>query len=136
RDIPLFGICLGLQLLYSKSHEMGVFQGLDIIPGEVIKFDKEKVDKIPQIGWNNVDFQQNNHFLVQNIPNKSYFYFVHSFYGIPQNEKYALGKTTYDEVEFCSIVANDNVVATQFHPEKSSRYGIQMYHNFINYCKR
>ena len=136
RKIPLFGICLGLQLLYSKSYEMGVSQGLDIIPGEVIKFDINKVDKIPQIGWNSVKFKKEDHYLFQNIPDESYFYFVHSFYGVPKKKKHILGKTTYGEIEFCSMVHGKNMVATQFHPEKSSEYGIQMYRNFINHCKQ
>jgi glutamine amidotransferase len=134
--IPLLGICLGLQLLYTKSYEMGEFQGLDLIPGEVIKFDIDKVDKIPQIGWNSVNFQDIDHYLVQDIPDESYFYFVHSYYGIPKNKDNILGITKYGEIEFCSMVYKDNIVATQFHPEKSSEYGIQMYRNFINHCKR
>ena len=133
---PLFGICLGLHLLYSKGYEMGEFEGLDIIPGEVIIFDDLKVDKIPQIGWNNVEFQNDKHFLIQKIPNKSYFYFVHSFYGVPKNMENVVGITKYGDIEFCSIVSKDNVFATQFHPEKSSKYGIQIYQNFIDFCKK
>ncbi len=135
-EIPLFGICLGLQLLYSKSYEMGEYQGLDFIPGEVVKFNIDKVNKVPHIGWNSVDFQRDDHFLLQDIPDHTYFYFVHSYYGVPQNEGNILGKTTYGEIEFCSMVYNENIVATQFHPEKSSEYGIQMYRNFIQYCKQ
>ncbi len=133
---PLFGVCLGLHLLYSKGYEMGEFEGLDIIQGEVIIFDNSKVDKIPQIGWNNVEFQNDKHFLIQGIPNNSYFYFVHSFYGIPKNKEQVVGLTKYGEIEFCSIVSKDNVFATQFHPEKSSKYGIQIYQNFVDFCKR
>lgn len=133
---PLFGICLGLHLLFSKGFEMGEFEGLNIIQGEVILFDKSRVGKIPQIGWNNVEFQNNNHFIIQGIPNNSYFYFVHSFYGVPKNEENILGLTKYGEIQFCSIVCKDNVIATQFHPEKSSRYGIQMYRNFVDFCKK
>jgi len=133
---PLLGICLGLQLLYTKSYEMGEFKGLDLIPGEVVKFDIDKVDKIPQIGWNSVKFQKEDLYLLQDIPDESYFYFVHSYYGIPKNKENVLGLTTYGEIEFCSMVYKDNIVATQFHPEKSSEYGIQMYRNFIDYCKR
>ncbi|MHA1150656.1 MAG: imidazole glycerol phosphate synthase subunit HisH [Promethearchaeota archaeon] len=133
---PLFGICLGLQLLYSKSYEMGEFIGLDLISGEVVLFDKNKVDKIPQIGWNNVNFLDQDHFLVEGIPNNSYYYFVHSFYGIPEEEETILGETQYGEIKYCSIIAKDNIIATQFHPEKSSKYGILMYQNFINFCKQ
>ncbi|MHA1272186.1 MAG: imidazole glycerol phosphate synthase subunit HisH [Promethearchaeota archaeon] len=133
---PLFGICLGLQLLYTKSYEMGEHQGLNLIPGEVIMFDISKVDKVPQIGWNSVKFLDKSHFLVQGIPNNSYFYFVHSFYGVPENKKYGLGITDYGEIEYYSMVAKDNIIATQFHPEKSSKYGIKIYQNFIEYCKK
>ncbi len=133
---PLFGVCLGQQMLFSNSVEMGHHKGLNIIEGEVLRFDILKVDKVPQIGWNNVEFTDENHFLLQGIPNNSYFYFVHSYYGIPKNDENVLGKTKYGEIEFCSIVCKDNVIATQFHPEKSSKYGIMMYQNFIHYCRK
>ena len=133
---PLFGICLGQQLLFSKSYEMGEHTGLDIIKGEVIPFDINKVDKVPQIGWNNVDFQNKEHFLIQNVLNNSYFYFVHSFYTVPENEENIVGLTKYGDIEYGSIIRKDNVFATQFHPEKSSKNGIQIYKNFIDYCQR
>lgn len=133
---PLFGICLGQQLLFSRSSEMGQHAGLDIIEGDVILFNISKVDKVPQIGWNSVVFANRDHFLVQGIPDNSYFYFVHSFYGVPKNKENFLGLTKYGKIEFCSMVSKDNVVATQFHPEKSSKYGIQMYQNFIDFCKK
>jgi len=133
---PLFGICLGQQLLFSKSYEMGQHEGLNLIKGEVVEFDIEKVNKIPQIGWNSVDFTDEDHFLIQGIPNNTYFYFVHSFYCQPKNREEILGLTRYNEVEFCSMISKDNIIATQFHPEKSSKYGIQMYQNFIDYCKK
>jgi glutamine amidotransferase len=133
---PLFGICLGQQLLFSMSYEMGQHKGLDLIKGEVVAFDISKVNKIPQIGWNNVNFTDEDHFLIQGIPNNSYFYFVHGFYCLPKNKEEILGLTKYNEVEFCSMISKYNIIATQFHPEKSSKYGIQMYQNFINYCKK
>jgi glutamine amidotransferase len=133
---PLFGICLGLQLLLSKSYEMGETNGIDLIEGIVVAFDKEDVDKIPQIGWNNVQFQNFNHFLVKEIPDNSFFYFVHSYYVIPKNNENILGLTKYGNIEFSSIISKDNIVGTQFHPEKSSENGIKMYQNFINFCKK
>ncbi|TXT63273.1 MAG: Imidazole glycerol phosphate synthase subunit HisH [Promethearchaeota archaeon] len=133
---PLFGICLGLQLLFTKSYEMGEFLGLGYIPGEVIPFDKSKVGKIPQIGWNSVNLKKKDHYLINNIPNNSYFYFVHSFYCVPENEGAILGQTQYGEITFCSIARKENIVATQFHPEKSSTLGIQMYKNFVEFCKK
>ena len=133
---PLLGICLGLQLLFATSSEMGNFKGLNLIKGEVILFEVGKVTKVPHIGWNNVDIQNLDHFLVQGIPNNSYFYFVHSFYSVPENEENILGLTKYGDIEFCSIASKDNVIATQFHPEKSSEYGIKIYQNFIDFCKK
>ena len=133
---PLFGICLGLQLLFETSSEMGSFRGLKLLKGEVILFDVKKVIKVPHIGWNSVELLNRDHFLIQEIPNNTYFYFVHSFYSVPENEENLLGLTRYGEIEFCSIVSNDNIVATQFHPEKSSRYGIKIYQNFIDFCKK
>ena len=116
---PLFGICLGLQLLFTSSSEMGTFKGLNLIEGNVVLFDINKVKKIPHIGWNNVELQNLDHFLVQDIPNDTFFYFVHSFYSVPENKENILGLTRYEEVEFCSIACKNNIVATQFHPEKS-----------------
>ncbi len=136
KGLPLFGICLGLQLLHSKSSEMGEFEGLDLIKGDVISFDINKVNKVPQIGWNSIEFQDKDHFLIQGIPNNSYFYFVHSFYCVPENKENILGLTQYGEIEFCSMASKDNIVATQFHPEKSSKYGIRMYQNFVDFCRR
>lgn len=133
---PLFGICLGLQLLFETSSEMGSFRGLKLLKGEVILFDVKKVIKVPHIGWNSVELLNRDHFLIQEIPNNTYFYFVHSFYSVPENEENLLGLTKYGEIEFCSIVSNDNIVATQFHPEKSSKYGIKIYQNFIDFCKK
>ena len=133
---PLLGICLGLQLMLTKSSEMGQFEGLNLIKGDVIPFDINDVDKVPQIGWNSVEFQDKDHYLIQGIPNNSYFYFVHSFYGVPQKKENILGLTQYGEIKFSSIVSKENIVATQFHPEKSSKYGIRMYQNFINFCRK
>ena len=133
---PLLGICLGLQLLFGTSSEMGSFKGLDLIKGDVILFEVSKVIKVPHIGWNNVVIQNLDHFLIQGIPNQSYFYFVHSFYSVPKNEENILGLTKYRDVEFCSIAFKDNVIATQFHPEKSSKHGIMIYKNFVDFCKK
>lgn len=133
---PLLGICLGHHMLFSQSTEMGKHEGLDIIQGKVISFDKTLVGKIPQIGWNNVTFLNKDHFMVQGIPNNTYYYFVHSFYAIPNYNSTILGTTQYGETEFCSMVCKDNIVATQFHPEKSGKNGIKMYQNFIQYCRK
>lgn len=133
---PLFGICLGMQLLFTKSYEMGEFNGLSYINGEVVSFEKFNVEKIPQIGWNSVNIKHPDHFLVQGIPNNTYFYFVHSYYCIPKNQEAILGLTEYGETKFTSIVYKNNIVATQFHPEKSSKFGQKMFQNFISFCKK
>ncbi len=133
---PLLGICLGQHLLFSHSSEMGNHVGLDILKGKVISFDKPKVEKVPQIGWNNVSFLDEDHFIVQGIPNNSYYYFVHSYYAIPDEKTNTLGITKYGKIEFSSMVYADNLVATQFHPEKSGKNGIKMYQNFVQYCRK
>ncbi|MHA1689478.1 MAG: imidazole glycerol phosphate synthase subunit HisH [Promethearchaeota archaeon] len=133
---PLLGICLGLQLLFSKSFEMGEYEGLNIMEGIIIPFEKNKVGKIPQIGWSDVYLTNPNHFLMKNIPNNAYFYFVHRYFAVPKIKEMILGKTVYGKTEFASIIQKENVVATQFHPEKSSKHGIQLYKNFIEYCKK
>lgn len=133
---PLFGICLGQQLIFSRSYEMGEHEGLNLIKGEVIPFDISKVEKVPQIGWNSVEFLKNDNFLIQGIPNNSYFYFVHSFYTNPENKDVIVGITKYGAIEYGSIINKDNIIATQFHPEKSSKHGIKIYSNFIKYCRK
>jgi glutamine amidotransferase len=133
---PLFGICLGQHMLFSQSSEMGYHEGLGIIQGKVISFEKALVGKIPQIGWNSVSFIKEDHFIIQGIPNNSYFYFIHSYYGIPTDPSTILGKTIYGETEFCSMACKENVIAVQFHPEKSSKNGIKMYQNFVQYCRK
>ena len=136
QKIPLFGICLGLQLLFSKSEEMGEYEGLNLITGNVNLFEKNLVDKIPHIGWNNVSFTNNNHFLLEGIPNNSYFYFVHSYFAVPKDKQTVLGTTQYGNTEFASIIGDKNIIATQFHPEKSGKTGISLLKNFIKYCKK
>ncbi len=130
---PILGICLGMQLLFEKSEE-GNVSCLKILKGEVKKFQIER--KVPQIGWNQVTIKQlNNEAMKQlmiNIPDKCYFYFVNSFYCVPSDKSIILGKTIYGE-KFASIVAKDNIVATQFHPEKSGKIGYQFLNNVFRY---
>lgn len=135
QKVPLFGICLGLQLLFSKSEEMGEYLGLNLITGNVNLFEKNLVDKIPHIGWNNVSFTNKNHFLLEGIPNNSYFYFVHSYFATPTDKQTVLGTTKYGDTEFASIIGDKNIIATQFHPEKSGKTGISLLRNFIKFCK-
>jgi glutamine amidotransferase len=135
-NIPFMGICLGLQILFTKSQEMGHFKGLNLISGDVIPFKMKNVEKIPHVGWNGVNFNIKNHFLLEDIPEDSYFYFVHSYFAVPKVRKNIIGITQYGKTEFASIIAEKNIFATQFHPEKSGKVGISLFKNFINYCKK
>lgn len=130
---PLLGICLGLQLLFSYSEESfgdEPIKGLNIIPGQVRRFSSEL--KVPQIGWNQISAKKQSK-LLTNIPKQAYFYFVHSYYVEPLDPKSILTTTEYG-IEFTSSVAQDNVYAIQFHPEKSSTLGLQILHNFGAIC--
>jgi glutamine amidotransferase len=128
---PVLGICLGMQLLFEKSEE-GNVDCLGILKGKVRKFEKEK--KVPQIGWNNMKMEQNHNVAIEqlfkNIANNSYFYFVNSYYCIPEDETIIAGETEYGE-KFASVIIKDNIVTTQFHPEKSGKVGFQFIKNFM-----
>ncbi len=123
--IPILGICLGMQLLFTKSEE-GNVKCLNIIEGEVKKFTTNL--KVPQIGWNNVT-SVGKTILLKNIPKDSYFYFVHSYYCIPDDGIFMKGKTNYS-TDFCSVVEKKNMYGVQFHPEKSGDAGLQLLRNF------
>jgi len=125
---PLFAICVGLQVLLTATQEGGGFRCLNIIEGTVKKLPAGL--KIPHMGWNQVK-QQVKHPLFRGIPDMSNFYFVHSYYADPVDTSVVAGTTEYD-IPFCSMIIKDNLVATQFHPEKSGKWGLQMYHNFLN----
>jgi glutamine amidotransferase len=124
---PFLGICLGLQLLLDSSEE-GIERGMSLIKGTVRRFPPRL--KIPHIGWNNVKLVRQIP-LFHNIPKDSRFYFVHSYYADPLDSFFVGGLTNYG-LDFCSVVAYDNVVATQFHPEKSGAIGLRIYQNFVN----
>ncbi|HIE44249.1 MAG TPA: imidazole glycerol phosphate synthase subunit HisH [Candidatus Omnitrophica bacterium] len=129
---PLLGICLGLQLLFTRSEEGGVYEGLDVVKGEVKKF--RKVAKIPHMGWNNVKFKRQKAKgkidIFDGIPDNSYFYFVHSYYANPE-EKDIIATTTIYGGEFTSAIARNNLWGVQFHPEKSGDLGLRILKNFI-----
>ena len=124
---PFLGVCVGLQLLFEGSEEGGGVACLGILPGTVKRFPQVNGLKVPQIGWNDVAFQR-AHPLLEEIPNGAYFYFVHSYYAEP-TPQLTIASAEYG-VEFAAIVARDNVVATQFHPEKSADFGLRLYANF------
>lgn len=131
---PLFGICLGLQMLFTESEEFGNSKGLDIIKGKIIKFPKNYETnnlKVPQIGWNKITMQDKNLWCASSlsgIEDGTFMYFVHSFYAKPDNKSEVLTSTNYCGFEYCSsIFNNSNVFATQFHPEKSGQSGLEIY---------
>jgi imidazole glycerol-phosphate synthase subunit HisH len=122
---PLIGICLGMQLLFSKSYENGAFGGLDIMHGEVKQF--PNTVKVPHIGWNQIEKKTSSKIL-SDVEDKSFVYFVHSYYAQP-SEDVTLTTTEYG-FHFTSIVQKGNVYGIQFHPEKSQKAGLQMLKNF------
>lgn len=124
KGIPILGICLGMQLLATNSEE-GKLQGLNLIPGKVLKFNVGSL-KVPHMGWNVV--KPKHHKLYQNIK-ENRFYFVHSYFYQPENMEHAAGITDYGQ-QFVSSVARDNVFGAQFHPEKSHKFGMQFLTNF------
>ncbi|HDN94742.1 MAG TPA: imidazole glycerol phosphate synthase subunit HisH [Nitrospirae bacterium] len=129
KGTPYLGICLGLQVLFSESVEFGSTKGLDILKGKVVKFESSEL-KVPQMGWNELNIK-NSTPLFNEIPDKSYFYFVHSYYVVPE-DKNIISTTTDYGIEFTSSVCRDNIYAVQFHPEKSQGLGLQMLKNFGN----
>jgi glutamine amidotransferase len=128
------GICLGLQVLFSESEEFGIHPGLDIFRGRVVRFSGNGrqggsgILKVPHMGWNSITIK-NHHPLLANIPDGSFFYFVHSYYVRPEDAGIVATTTTYG-IEFVSSVARDNVFACQFHPEKSQKVGLSLLKQF------
>jgi imidazole glycerol-phosphate synthase subunit HisH len=135
-DKPLFGVCVGMQMLLDSSQE-GPTDGLGLVHGEVLKFElagRLQPDgsryKVPQMGWNQV-FQTQPHAIWQGVPEASYFYFVHSYYVRPSDARHSAGEADYG-TRFTAAIARDNIFATQFHPEKSVDQGLTMYRNFLH----
>jgi len=129
---PYLGICLGLQVLFSESEEFGVCKGLDIFRGRVVRFQIK--EKVPHMGWNNVNITRRPP-IFGDIPEASYFYFVHSFYVVPEDKDIVAATTDYG-VTFTSMVWKDNVFATQFHPEKSQGLGLKILKGFGDFAKK
>jgi imidazole glycerol-phosphate synthase subunit HisH len=129
---PLLGVCMGLQALLDASDE-GETECLGIIPGRVRLFEARPGLKVPHMGWNTVDWLR-DHPVTDGIASGSYFYFVHSFYPTTEDSALALGETEYG-VRFPSVLARDNLVATQFHPEKSGPDGLAIYRNFVAWAR-
>lgn len=131
---PFLGICLGLQLLLTESKEFGVYKGLDIIRGKVVRFPQNSGLKIPHMGWNTIKIKKRIP-LLQDIKDKSYFYFVHSYYIIPQEESIIATTTNYG-IEFVSSIYQNNIFACQFHPEKSQELGLRILKRFRELCQK
>jgi len=132
---PFLGICVGYQALFEKSEEFNsCAAGLGVFPGKVIRFSNRHGLKIPQIGWNQIQIVKNDCPLYRGIENNSYVYFVHSFYPEPAQPEIVATRTEYGE-NFASSVWRDNVFATQFHPEKSQKVGLQLLKNFVDLAK-
>ena len=129
---PFFGICLGLQVLLSGTEEGGWHECLGIIPGRVRKLPLGL--KIPHMGWNQVKLKI-SHPVFEGVPDESNFYFVHSYYTDPEDKSLVAGETEYG-ISFCSVIARGNLVATQFHPERSGDLGLKIYDNFIKLAMR
>lgn len=133
KNIPVLGICLGMEMLFEKSEE-GKLSGLKIIQGEVVSLPK-KIVKIPHIGWNCLNIIHENSELFKGIPNNSWVYFVHSYYTSPLDTSIISSNTNYG-LSIPASIEKENIYCTQFHPEKSSIIGEKMVKNFLQICKR
>ncbi len=142
------GICLGLHLLFTRSYEDGVHEGLDIVPGEVVRFDADRLNmdntggqrldalsvvnsqklKIPHMGWNTIR-EKKEVSVLKGLPVDPYMYFVHSYFVVPDSDEVVAAETEYG-VPFVSMISIDNIFAMQFHPEKSQQYGLAILKNF------
>jgi glutamine amidotransferase len=151
-NIPLLGICLGMQLFMSQSQEFGLHYGLDLIKGRVVRFkqseDKKIYYKIPHVGWNKLLYpcrnnQRQRHLeclkednpwqstILEDLEEGSFVYFVHSYFVVPDKQENILAVTEYGNDVFCSVVASGNILGCQFHPERSGDAGLSIYRKFI-----
>lgn len=135
-EVPIMGICLGMQVLLDYSEENNGVDALGVFPGEVRRFASasrgDEIRKVPHMGWNRVHFAR-EHPLWRGIEQDAWFYFVHSYYARPLREEQIFGSTEYFGERFCSALLRDGVFATQFHPEKSQGAGMQLLVNFVNW---
>ena len=126
---PFLGICLGLQMLFTRSHEDGLHAGMDLYPGEVVRFTGAPGLKVPQMGWNTLRLTRPDCPLFAGLPADPAVYFVHSYYAAPADRSLVAAEADYP-TPFCAAIWRDNVYATQFHPEKSQEVGLAMLRNF------
>lgn len=123
---PIIGLCVGLQMMFDEGHEFGIHKGLGLLPDKVVRF-PEGIH-VPHIGWNQVEFKQ-DHPIFRGLPENPFFYFVHSYYCLPDDPTCILGETDYGQT-YASICGRDNIVGVQFHPEKSQTAGLKLLKNF------
>lgn len=133
KDMPILGICLGLEMLFDKSEE-GILEGLKILDGDVLMLPKIKV-KVPHIGWNNLRIVNTGSNLLKGIPQDSWVYFVHSYHIEPQDDKLIAAVTEYGS-KLPVVIERSNLFGTQFHPEKSGKIGAKIMKNFVNICEK
>jgi glutamine amidotransferase len=131
---PMLGVCVGMQMLFDVSEEFGEHQGLGLIPGKVVRFPAGMVEnnerlKVPHMGWNNISIKQQSP-LFKGIDDESFVYFVHSYYCAAENLADIAAICRYGDVEICASIWRDNIMATQFHPEKSQTIGLNIFKNF------
>jgi glutamine amidotransferase len=131
---PMLGICVGMQMLFDVSEEFGQHQGLGLIPGKVVRFPAGMVEnnerlKVPHMGWNNITIKQQSP-LFKEIADESFVYFVHSYYCAAENSADVAATCRYGDIEFSASLWRDNIMATQFHPEKSQTVGLNIFKNF------
>jgi len=137
---PFMGICLGMQMILSESHEFGIHKGLDLIPGKVIPIPKKSSDgtfyKIPHIGWSAIRPVGENNWketILNNVCLEESVYFVHSFYTQPENDKNILATCNYGGLDLCAVIKHENIYGCQFHPEKSGTVGLSILDYFCNH---
>jgi len=131
-EVPVMGICLGMQLFATESEEGGLHKGLNVIPGRVVRF-PDWVGKIPHMGWNQIKILK-DHEVLDGVEDNSFVYFVHSYH-FTTDDSFVLTKTEYG-IEFVSAVFKDNFIGFQFHPEKSGKVGLRIVENFVKMCRR
>jgi len=124
--VPLLGICVGMQMLFECSEEMGTHRGLELLGGRVVQF--RNALKVPQIGWNKLQVKQ-EHPLLDGVKDDDHVYFVHSYYVVPKNPEVVLAEARYG-ITFPAVISRGNVFGLQFHPEKSSQLGLKILANF------
>lgn len=131
--VPFLGVCIGMQLLFDRSQEDNGTECIGLLTGEVKKFQtNDPTCKIPQMGWNAVRMVK-KHPVFESIEDQSEFYFVHSYYPSPSEQQTIIGQTEYAGVDFASVAGRDNIIATQFHPERSGSIGLKLLENFCRW---